>query len=54
MLNSEETLNQQFVQYFADKDRSFYEWGIMNITEKWKNVINQNGPYIINQSLLFI
>ncbi|XP_006145801.1 histone-lysine N-methyltransferase SETMAR-like [Tupaia chinensis] len=44
--NSEEAVNQYLVRFFADKDRSFYEQGIMKLTERWQKVIEQNGQYI--------
>lgn len=47
-LNSDEAVNQHLVQFFANKDRSFYERGIMKLTERWQKVIEQNGKYIID------
>ena len=52
--NSDEAVNQHLVQFFADKDRSFYERGIMKLTEIWQKVIEQSGQYIIDWSLFFI
>ena len=46
--------NRHLVQFFADKDRSFYERGIMKLTERWQKVIEQNWQYIIDWSLFFI
>lgn len=46
--NSDEAVNQHLVQFFADKDRSFYERGIMKLIERWQKVIEQNGQYIID------
>ena len=48
MFNSDEAVNQHLVQFFADKDRSFYERGIMKLTERWQKIIEQNGQYIID------
>jgi len=46
--DSDEAVNRHLVQFFADKDRSFYEQGIMKLTERWQKVIEQNGQYIID------
>ena len=46
--DSDEAVNQHLVQFFADKDRSFYERGIMKLTERWQKVIEQNEQYIID------
>ena len=46
--NSDEAVNQHLVQFFADKDRSFYERGIMKLTERWQKIIEPNGQYIID------
>lgn len=46
--DSDEAVNQHLVQFFANKDRSFYERGIMKLTERWQKVIEQNGKYIID------
>jgi len=40
--DSDEAVNRHLVQFFADKDRSFYEQGIMKL-ERWQKVIEQNG-----------
>ena len=32
--NSDEAVNQHLIQFFANKDRSFYERGIMKLTER--------------------
>ena len=36
------------------KNQTFYESGIMEVTERWQKVIKQNGQYIIDVCLLFI
>lgn len=46
--NSDEDLKQHIVQFFASKDMSFYERGILKLTERWEQVIEQNGAYIID------
>ena len=32
---------------FAQKDKKFWEDGIMKLPEKWQKVVEQNGEYII-------
>lgn len=46
--NSDEAINQHLVQFFNDKDKNFYERGIMKLKDRWKMVINQNGQYIMD------
>ncbi|GAA6093199.1 histone-lysine N-methyltransferase SETMAR-like [Tachysurus ichikawai] len=46
--HSDEAGNRHLGQFFADKeDRTFYERGIMQLTESWQNVIEQNWQYVI-------
>ena len=45
---SDEAVHQHLVQFFAGKDKSFYERGIMKLPERWRKVIDQNGQYIID------
>lgn len=52
--NSDEGINHYLIQFFTDKDRSFYEWEIMKLTERRQKVIEQNGQYIINWYFFFI
>ena len=35
-------------QFFALKNKDFYEKGIMILPEKWQKVIDNNGHYIID------
>ena len=46
--NNDEALKSHLVQFFADKDKKFYERGIMKLSERWQKVIEQNGKYIID------
>ena len=46
--NDDEAEKSHLVQFFADKDQKFYERGIANLPERWQNVIEQNGKYIIH------
>ena len=45
--NDDEAVKSQLVQFFSDKDQKFYERRIMKLPERWQNVIEQNGKYII-------
>ena len=46
--NVDEAVKSHLVQFFADKDQKFYERGIIQLPERWKKVIKQNGKYIID------
>lgn len=35
-------------QFFASKSQSFYERGIMDLPNRWRDIIEQNGKYIID------
>ena len=35
-------------RFFASKPQTFYESGIMKLLERWQEVINKNGEYIID------
>ncbi|CAK9815651.1 Mariner Mos1 transposase [Anthophora plagiata] len=43
--SNNDDLKSYLVQFFADKDRKFYERGIMKLPERWQKVIEQNGRY---------
>ena len=45
---SNEAVKNELIQYFASKNQTFYESGIMKLIERWQKVIEQNGQYIIN------
>ena len=45
--HDDEAVKSHLVQFFAYKDQKFYERGIMNLLERWKKVIQQNGKYIV-------
>ena len=40
--DSNEAVKNEFIQFFASKNQSFYESGIMKLTERWQKVIEQN------------
>ena len=45
---SNEAVKIELIQFFASKNQSFYESGIMKLTKRWEKVIEQNGQYIIS------
>lgn len=46
--DKDEDIKSHLLQFFADKGQKFYERGIMNLQERWRKVIQQNGKYIID------
>ncbi|GFW63286.1 histone-lysine N-methyltransferase SETMAR [Trichonephila clavipes] len=44
---SNEEVKNHLDQFFAIKDQTFYERGIMLLPERWQKVLDQNGQYII-------
>lgn len=52
MLNSlsgkiADDVKSHLIQFFAGKNRKFYEHGIMTLPERWQKVIDKNGQYLI-------
>ena len=45
--NSLEDYKRHPEQFFAQKDKKFWEDIIMKLSEKWKKVVKQNGEYIV-------
>ena len=45
--NSLEDCKRHLEQFFAQKDKKFWEVGIMKLHEKWQKVVEQNGEYIV-------
>ena len=43
-----ETVKNELIQFFDSKNQTFYESGIMKLTEIFQKVIEQNGQYIID------
>ena len=41
-------VKNELIQFFASKNQTLYESGIMMLTERWQKVIQQNGQYIID------
>ena len=44
--NSLEDCNRYLEQFFAQKDKKFWEDGITKLPEKWQKVVKQNSEYI--------
>lgn len=45
--NSNQDVQTELERFFASKDQHFYERGIMLLPERWKEVVEENGQYII-------
>ena len=45
--NSLEDCKRHLEQFFAQKDKKFWEDGIMKLPEKWQKVVEQNGEYVV-------
>ena len=52
--DSNKAVKNELIQFFASKNQTFYESGIMKLTERWQKVIEQNGQYIIDLCFLFV
>ena len=52
--DSNEAVKNELIQFFAAKNKTFYESGIMKLTERWQKVIEQNGQYIIKAGACYI
>ena len=44
--NSLEDCKRHLEQFFAQKDKKFWEGGIMKVPEKWQKVVGQDGEYV--------
>lgn len=42
-----EDIENHLVRFFEQKDRTFWERGIFSLVDRWRNVIAQNGEYIV-------
>ena len=49
--DSNEAVKHELIQFFASKNQTFYESGIMKLTERWQKVIEQND-FVPNNFLL--
>ena len=45
--NSLEDCKRHLKQFFAQKDKKFWEDGIMKLPEKWQKVVEQKGEYVV-------
>ena len=45
--NSLEGCKTHLEQFFAQKDKKCWEDGIMKLSEKWQNVVEQNSEYVV-------
>ena len=45
--NSLEDCKRHLEQFFAQKDKKFWEDGVMKLPEKWQQVGEQNGEYVV-------
>ena len=45
--NSLEDCKRHLEQFFARKDKKFWEDGIMKLPEKWQKVVEQKGDYVV-------
>ena len=45
--SSLEDCKRYLEQFFAQKNKKFWEDGIMKLPEKWQKVVEQNGEYIV-------
>ena len=42
-----EDCKRHLEQFFAQKDKKFWEDGIMKLPEKWQKVVEQNGEHVV-------
>ena len=45
--NSLEDCKRHLGQFFAQKDKMFWEDGIIKLPGKWQNVVEQKGEYVV-------
>ena len=45
-LASREACQNRLSQFFVNRDKGFYEIGIMKLQSKWQQVVEQNGAYL--------
>ena len=45
--NSLEGYKRHLEQFFAQKDKKFWEDGIMKLPEKWQKAVEQKGEYVV-------
>ena len=42
-----EDCKRHLEQFFAQKDKMFWEGGIMKLPEKWQKVVEQKGEFVV-------
>ena len=42
-----EICKRHLKQFFAQKDKKFWEGGFMKLLQKWHKVVEQNGEYVV-------
>ena len=45
---SNKAVKNELIQFFTSKNQTFYESGIVKLTERWQKIINQSSQYIID------
>ena len=45
--NSLEDCKMHLEQFIAQKDKKFWEDGIMKLPGKWQKIVEQNGEYVV-------
>ena len=45
--NSLEDCKRHVEQFFAQKDKRFWEDGVMKLPRKWQKVVEQKGEYVV-------
>ena len=43
---SREACEHRLFQFFANRNKGFYERGIVILPSKWQHVVEQNGAYV--------
>ncbi|EZA55222.1 Histone-lysine N-methyltransferase SETMAR [Ooceraea biroi] len=44
---SKEGVKQHLEQFFPEKDKKFFERGIMQLPKRWQKIVDQIGEYIV-------
>jgi histone-lysine N-methyltransferase SETMAR len=45
--NDENDVKMELANFFGQKSKDFYERGILSLSERWRQVIDSSGTYII-------
>ena len=46
--NDESQIKMDLLNFFDQKTQDFYESGILSLPERWQQVIDSNGAYILD------